>query len=131
MRDGDMRRILMIEDDVYISMAMKAILSCEGYCVSCSSSGEEGFKSIEVFEPDMVLLDLMLPDISGIQLLRRIRDRYALSGDSEKRLIIFVVSALSQEEVRTTALTGGADRFLAKPFDPAVLLADISHAFHR
>jgi len=113
-------RILIIEDEPDIREVISYNLTKEGYRVVSAASGEEGLKSAMSQPPDLVILDLMLPGVYGLDVCRRIRN------DSRTAAIpIIVLTARSEESDVITGLEVGADDYVTKPFSPKVLVARI------
>ena len=111
-------RILLVEDDLKIAKALETGLAAEGYSVSVSTSGEDGFFAANAETFDLVLLDLMLPGRSGLEILITLRQR----GLGMPVLILTAKDAL---EDRVAGLDAGADDYLVKPFAFPELLARI------
>ena len=109
------RLILIVEDDKQIRSFIKASLENNGYKTVCVTTGMEALNSISSCMPDIVVLDLGLPDMEGIDVIRRVRT-YSL-------VPIIVVSARDQDREKTDALDAGADDYLTKPFSINELLA--------
>jgi DNA-binding response OmpR family regulator len=115
--------ILIIEDEEKVSEILKAYLQKEGYGVYCTTKGLEGIKLFEKIEFNLVILDLMLPDISGEEVcsvLRKISEVH-----------IFMLTAKSTLEDRIEGLNLGADEYLVKPFSPRELTARVNALFRR
>jgi len=115
--------ILIIEDEEKVSEILKAYLQKEGYCVYCAIKGLDGIKLFEKIEFSLVILDLMLPDISGEEVcsvLRKISEVH-----------IFMLTAKSSLEDRIEGLNLGADEYLVKPFSPRELTARVNALFRR
>ena len=118
-----MDNILIIEDEEKVSEILKAYLQKEGYSVYCTTNGLDGIKLFEKIEFDLVILDLMLPDISGEEVcsvLRKISEVH-----------IFMLTAKSTLEDRIEGLNLGADEYLVKPFSPRELTARVNALFRR
>lgn len=109
--------ILLIEDDKSICSYITTSLSGNGYRVITALSGKEGVSLAASFCPDVILLDLGLPDIDGCDVLRQLRSWSSIS--------VIVISARVQEQEKVTALDLGADDYITKPFGPAELMARI------
>lgn len=109
--------ILLIEDDKSICSYITTSLSGNGYRVITALSGKEGVSLAASFCPDVILLDLGLPDIDGCDVLRQLR--------SWSNISVIVISARVQEQEKVTALDLGADDYITKPFGPAELMARI------
>lgn len=112
-----MLTVLIVEDEPSYLDALKITLEPEGFTVVTAASGQTGIASFESARPDVVLLDLMLPDISGLDVLRTIRGRSDLP--------VIVVSAKSSEADIVTALELGADDYMTKPYSSRELIARI------
>lgn len=118
-----MDKVLIIEDDNMIGEMMTMYLSEEGYSVKRTDSGREGLLELERFRPDVVLLDLVLPDMNGIELCSQLR--------SASLTPIIVVSMKLDVTDRINALQAGADDFLCKPFSMRELTARINANIRR
>ena len=116
-------KILIVEDEKSISGFIKAILSVNGFDVIVARSGAEAFSMISSHCPDLIVLDLGLPDIDGMDIISSVR--------SWSQLPIIVVSARTDESDKVTALDCGADDYIAKPFGSAELLARIRVAIRH
>jgi len=115
--------ILIIEDDGTISNFMTAILNANGYRVLVTVKGQEGVSMAASHSPDLILLDLGLPDMDGVEVLKRLR---AWSG-----IPIVVVSARGHERDKVEALDLGANDYITKPFGTGELLARIRNALRH
>ena len=118
-----MDNILIIEDEEKVSEILKAYLQKEGYTVYCAEKGMEGIKLFEKIQFSLVILDLMLPDISGEEIcsiLRKISEVH-----------IFMLTAKGTLEDRIEGLNLGADEYLVKPFSPRELTARVNSLFRR
>jgi two-component system KDP operon response regulator KdpE len=115
--------ILIIEDEPPIRRFLKASLANEGYRVSESVSGAEGLRMASAQPPDLIILDLGLPDIDGQDVLQRLREWYTSP--------IIVLSARDQEPQKIKALDGGADDYVTKPFGIGELLARMRTAMRH
>ena len=115
--------VLLVDDEVSIQRAMAPLLRSRGYAVTVAGSGRDAVTVFERERPDLVILDLGLPDIDGSQVCRQIRER----ADTP----ILVLSARGEEKDKVTALDHGADDFVTKPFGTEELLARIRAAFRR
>lgn len=115
--------ILVIEDETPIRHFIQTTLSGAGYRVVDAESGKEGLTQAMAWNPDVVLLDLGLPDIDGLEVIRRLREWTSKP--------IIVLTARSQEHDKVTALDLGADDYLTKPFGIEELLARMRVALRR
>ena len=118
--------ILLVEDEVHLHDALKLNLSLEGYEVTSAFDGPEALKQIENAAFDLIILDVMLPGIDGLEVCRR------LKRDSKTRHVpIIMLTAKSEERDVITGLDGGADDYITKPFSPRVLLARVKSLLRR
>jgi two-component system KDP operon response regulator KdpE len=119
-----MARVLVIDDDPALLRALRLGLGASGHEVTTASNGEQGISQAAVSSPDVIVLDLGLPDIDGLAVCRRIRQW----SDTP----ILVLSAADAEDRKVAALDGGADDYVTKPFGMAELEARIRTALrHR
>ncbi|MFO7583684.1 MAG: response regulator transcription factor [Anaerolineales bacterium] len=118
-----MSKILVIDDEPGILKLITAYLKPEGYEVLTASDGESGLKSARVFKPDLILLDIMLPGLDGIDLLARLR--------RESDVYVILLTARTEETDKVVGLTVGADDYVTKPFSPRELVARIKAALRR
>ena len=119
----DVANILIIEDEEKVSEILKAYLEKGGYSVYCTKSGLDGIKLFEKIEFNLVILDLMLPDISGEEVCSVLRKM--------SEVHIFMLTAKSTLEDRIEGLNLGADEYLVKPFSPRELTARVNALFRR
>ena len=113
-------RVLLIEDEPNIIEAIRFILSREGWRVDTHSDGATAFSTVSKRRPDIVILDVMLPNRSGYDILRDIRD------DPETAdLPVLMLTARGQKADRELALRRGASRFMTKPFSNSEVLASV------
>jgi len=111
-------RILLVDDDLDIRLLLKAVLSDEGYQVVAAGNGLEAIQEAMLEPPDLVILDLMMPEMSGTEVAAR------LSREGRGAPPLLVISAASDAEIVATNL--GASRLLHKPFDLQALLDDVA-----
>jgi two-component system, OmpR family, KDP operon response regulator KdpE len=116
-------QILLVDDEVAIQRAMTPLLRSRGYTVTVAGSGLEALDSFERDRPDLVILDLGLPDIDGTEVCRRVRER----ADTP----ILILSARGAEKDKVAALDLGADDYITKPFGPEELMARVRAALRR
>jgi two-component system, OmpR family, KDP operon response regulator KdpE len=109
--------ILLIEDEPQMQRFLRIVLQGQGYCFIEAQTGQEGLVQAATRSPDIILLDLGLPDIDGLEVTRRLREWSDIP--------IIVLSAREQEEDKIKALDAGADDYLTKPFGAGELLARI------
>jgi two-component system KDP operon response regulator KdpE len=120
---GSTTRALLVEDDPNIVDLIRSNLSVRGFDSVVSSDGRNALRLLETESPDIVLLDLMLPDVDGFELCRQIRQRSSVA--------VIVVSARGGEHDKVTALNMGADDYMTKPFSVEELLARITANLRR
>jgi two-component system phosphate regulon response regulator PhoB len=118
--------ILVVEDEDSLATLLDYNLSKEGYAVTLSSDGEEALIMIDERQPDLVVLDWMLPTLSGIEVCRRLRQRGAT-----RNLPILMLTARAEESDRIRGLDTGADDYLVKPFSMVELAARIRAVLRR
>ena len=116
-------KILVIEDEQDISQLVRASLERESYQVQVAASGQAGVQQLEAFLPDLLVLDLGLPDTDGLTLCRELRRHNTLP--------ILMVSARGDDIDRIIGLEVGADDYLAKPFNPKELVARVRALLRR
>lgn len=116
-------RVLIIEDDPTVAEVVARYLQREGYGVEIVSDGAVGLQRALVSLPDLVVLDLMLPSIGGLEVCRRLR--------SEAPVPIIMLTARGEEADRITGLELGADDYVAKPFSPRELTARVKAVLRR
>lgn len=119
-----MSQILLIEDDKTIRLALEFSLTREGYEVSTAADGIAGLNAARTTHPDLILLDLMLPKLSGFEVARELRN----SGDDTP---IVMLTALDEEQDKISGLDAGADDYVTKPFSTAELLARVRAQLRR
>ena len=117
-------RILVIDDEEDIRESLEALLTLEGYAVDLAPNGGEGLRKLESREYDLVLLDLMMPDRSGMDVLRDIRER-------DRELPVFMVTAFGSIDAAVEALKCGANDFIQKPWKNEQLLVEISQVIAK
>ena len=119
-------KIFIIEDEPSIIQLVQHNLEKEGFIVSSSINGNNGLKELKKFEPNLLLLDWMLPDLSGIEICKNIRKDMKL-----KSLPIIMLTAKGEEEDKIKGLDSGVDDYLTKPFSFNELLARIKAVLRR
>ena len=119
-------KIFIIEDETSIIKLVQHNLEKEGFIVSSSENGNEGLKQLKKFEPNLLLLDWMLPDLSGIEICKHIR-----KDNKFKTLPIIMLTAKGEEEDKVKGLNSGADDYITKPFSFPELLARIKALLRR
>jgi two-component system phosphate regulon response regulator PhoB len=125
-RSLSMKRVLIIEDDRDIVELVRYNLVNEGFQVSAAFDGGTGLSTLKKTPPDLLLLDLMLPKLSGLDICREVR-----RDDSLNRLPILMLTARGDEADRVVGLEMGADDYVTKPFSPRELLARVKALLRR
>ncbi len=125
-RELNMKRILIIEDDRDIVELVRYNLANEGFQVNAALDGNAGLTSLKKTPPDLLLLDLMLPKMSGLDICREVR-----KDDSLNRLPILMLTARGDEADRVVGLEMGADDYVTKPFSPRELIARVKALLRR
>jgi len=120
---ADGARILVIDDEKQIRRMLNTALTGFGYNVAEASSGQDGLNQTAIFHPDLVILDLGLPDFDGVEVIQRLREW--------TQVPIIVLSVREQEEDKIKALDAGADDYITKPFSMGELLARIRVAIRH
>ena len=116
-------RILIIDDEPSVHDVVKAYLEREGFIVYDATNGQEGLDLALVKRPDLVVLDLMLPDLSGEEICKQLRERSDVA--------ILMLTAKTAEDQRVEGLSLGADDYVTKPFSPRELVARIKAVLRR
>lgn len=117
-------RVLLVEDDTSITRTIQLMLKSEGMVIDTTDLGEDGLEIAKLYDYDIILLDLVLPDMDGVDVLRRLRQ-------ARVETPVLVLSGLSQSENKVRCLAGGADDYLTKPFDKRELVARIQAIVRR
>jgi DNA-binding response OmpR family regulator len=121
------QHLLMIEDDARLAQMVGEYLGQSGYEVSHAGDGNSGLEAVQSVPPDLVILDLMLPDMDGLEVCRRIR---AMPG-ARAQVPVLMLTAKGDPMDRIIGLEIGADDYLPKPFEPRELLARIRAVLRR
>jgi DNA-binding response OmpR family regulator len=120
------KRVLVVEDDPEPREFLVAELEREGFLVLDAASGQDGLEKVPRFEPDVVVLDLVLPVLSGFALARAVR-----SLEPSREIGIVAVSGLASEALRKEAIAAGCDVFLSKPVGAAVVVEQVRSLLSR
>lgn len=118
--------ILVVEDEIEIANLMKLYLEKDGFTVHLCRNGEQALAMAQTLQPDVIVLDLMLPGLDGLEVCARIRQQSAM-----KDPYILMVTAKGEEMDRIIGLSTGADDYLAKPFSPRELVARVRALLRR
>ena len=119
-------KIFIIEDEPSIIQLVQHNLEKNGFIISSSLNGNDGLKELKKFQPDLLLLDWMLPDLSGIEICKNIR-----KDNSFKNLPVIMLTAKGEEEDKIKGLDSGVDDYLTKPFSFNELMARIKAVLRR
>lgn len=117
------QNILIVEDEIEIGQLLSDYLTMEGYAVHLARDGQEGLEAMESIRPDLVILDIMLPRLSGIEVCQRIRQ--------QSNVPIIMLSAKNEDSDKVIGLGVGADDYVSKPFSPSVLVARVKAHLRR
>ncbi len=121
-QDGQ-RNILVVDDEPQITRVLKTSLSSQGYSIRTASDGKQALQEMKSWSPDLVITDLRMPNMDGLQLCRAIR--------TESRVPIIVLSVKGEETIKVESLDAGADDYVTKPFNMNELLARVRAALRR
>jgi len=119
-------KILVVEDEEDISDLIEYNLKKNGYIVTCVPTGEEALKAVRISIPDLIVLDLMLPGVDGLEVCKILRH-----DPITQNLPIIMLTAKGEETDIVTGLEVGADDYITKPFSPRVLIARVRTVFRR
>ena len=117
------RNILVVDDEAQITRVLKTTLSAQGYAIRTASDGEQALREMKGWPPDLVITDLRMPNMGGLELCRAIR--------AESRIPIIVLSVKGEESIKVEALDAGADDYVTKPFGVEELLARVRAALRH
>ncbi|MEA1676685.1 response regulator transcription factor CtrA [Nitrospirillum sp. BR 11163] len=117
-------RVLVVEDDPSMAKSIQLMLKSEGFIVDITDLGEDGLEIGKLYDYDIIILDLMLPDIDGYEVLRRLRSARVTTP-------ILILSGLTELDAKLKGLGFGADDYLTKPFDKRELLARMQAIVRR
>ena len=117
-----MRSLLIVEDDPLVRKTLASQLAKKGFDIAVAETGEDGVRAFAEKSPDLVLLDVRLPDIDGLEVLRRIRER-------DRRAAILVMTAFDDMKTTVEAIKLGAFEYLVKPLNATELDLAIEKAF--
>jgi len=120
---GGKRNILVVDDEPQITRVLKTTLSSLGYGIRIASDGDEAVQIMKEWSPDLVITDLRMPNMDGLELCRHIR--------AKSRIPIIVLSVKGEERTKVEALDSGADDYVTKPFSVNELLARVRAALRR
>lgn len=118
-----MRRVLIVDDDPKVCETLGRYLAHGGYTTASALDGARALELVQTFAPDLVVLDLLLPRISGLEVCRLLREKSAIP--------IIMLTARTTEQDKLTGLSLGADDYLTKPFSPRELVARVEAVLRR
>lgn len=122
-------RILVVDDEITLVNTVRAYLEQEGYTVRTALDGPAAVREARAFRPDLVVLDIMLPGLDGLEVLRQIRQE---TRDAQLRdAYVIMLTAKAEETDKIVGLTMGADDYMTKPFSPRELVARVKAALRR
>ena len=115
-----MAKIILIEDSKNLALALKPALEIKGHKVLWINDGRRALMEIKKFKPDIILLDLMLPHVSGFEICQAVKSDMALI-----KIPVIIMSTLTSQEDRERAQNAGADHFISKPYNLQQTLTEI------
>ncbi len=122
-------KILVVDDEVMLVNTIRAYLEKEGYIVRTALDGPAAVREARAFQPDLVVLDIMLPGLDGLEVLRQLRQE---ARDPQLRdVYVIMLTAKAEETDKIVGLTMGADDYMTKPFSPRELVARVKAALRR
>lgn len=126
MVDVDKHKILVVDDDPQIFKIIFRLLDSKKYQVTSASNGNEALKRMEEEKPDLVILDLMMPGMSGLDVSKKIKENF-----QHQRIMILVLSAKDSQMDRRKCFEMGVDDYITKPFHIASLARKIEYMFEK
>lgn len=114
------QKVLIVDDETNIVISLEFLIAQAGYDLRVAHNGQEALEQVAAFEPDLILLDVMLPHINGFEVCRRVRENPAW-----QRIKIIMLTAKGREVEVTKGLALGADAYVTKPFSTKELLAQV------
>jgi two-component system, OmpR family, KDP operon response regulator KdpE len=124
MASSDLKQnILVVDDEAQITRVLKTTLSTRGYGIRTAADGEQAMQTLKAWAPDLIITDLRMPNVDGLELCRRVR--------KESRIPIIVLSVKGEEAIKVEALDAGAEDYITKPFSINELLARVRATLRR
>jgi len=114
------KKILVVDDEINIVVSLEFLINQAGYDLCTANNGEQALVEVDRFEPDLILLDVMMPRVSGFEVCRRIR-----ANPDWQHIKVIMLTAKGREVEMTKGLDLGADAYIIKPFSTKELMADI------
>ena len=118
------KTVLAVDDDKDILALVQYALRSEGYRVLIARDGEQALKTVREQSPDLIVMDVMMPEISGFQVLRQIKE-----DEATQAIPVIMLTAKDEESDILSGWLRGADLYMTKPFDPWELIANINRVF--
>ena len=122
-RMADKKKILVVDDEPYIVELLKLRLESNGYEVLIADDGDTGLEKAETEKPDLILLDVMMPTINGVEVCRLLKE-----NQFTKHIPVILLTVKNQQKDRVLGLSAGSDFYIAKPYDPRDLLDKVNKA---
>jgi two-component system phosphate regulon response regulator PhoB len=119
-------RILVVDDEPDVHVLLEKMLGSQGYTVDAAYSADEAYRAIDINRPDLIILDLMMPAISGLSMLESIRN-----DENLRDILVLIVSARDEQADRLEGLSHGADDYVSKPFHLRSLVRKIEHMLEK
>jgi len=123
MVNSDKRNILVVDDEAQITRVLKTTLSARGYGIRTAADGAEALQQMKNWAPDLIITDLRMPNMDGLELCRKVR--------AQSHVPIIVLSVKGEETIKVAALDAGADDYVTKPFSVNELLARVRALLRR
>ena len=130
-RDGARGRVLVVEDEPTIAEVVARYLERAGYATHREHGGPQAVAAARSWDPDLVVLDLMLPGFDGVEVMRQLRQSENGTLRTERRLGIILLTARGEESDRIAGLRRGADDYVVKPFSPSEIVARVDAVLRR
>jgi two-component system alkaline phosphatase synthesis response regulator PhoP len=124
--DANLKKVLIVDDEPDILEIISYNLEKEGYEIQTAKNGQDALDKMPFFKPDLVILDIMMPKINGVEVCKRLRSK----PEYNDTLIIFL-TALNDESSQIKGLETGADDYVSKPISPKVLVSRVNAIFRR
>lgn len=119
-------RILVVDDEPDVHVLLEKMLGSQGYTVDAAYCADEAFRAIDINRPDLIILDLMMPATSGLNILEQIRN-----DENLRDILVLIVSARDEQADRLEGLSHGADDYVSKPFHLRSLVRKIEHMLEK
>ncbi|TVQ23432.1 MAG: DNA-binding response regulator [Spirochaetaceae bacterium] len=120
------KTVLVVDDEKDIAELVRVTLNREGFAAECAYSGEDALARAATLRPDLIVLDLMLPGVSGIEVCKRLK-----TNESTRGIPVLMLTAKTEDSDIVVGLESGADDYLTKPFSPKVLVARVKTILRR